>query len=325
MKNFFRKFHILFDKKKRSKHLRHRNMWLSTIRGRQILHNLTKRRPKYISVKNNALPTLEWDTGFLALDKRDSNIDLDPIIHKTERIISDNKHYIDAYVAAHGKNPIETPEDVIKRSNNRVSGKPYMVTLDLEPYYKHVPFIKLALNKEIVSIVSDYLGEIPKINDIRLLHSPNTSMKGGSQYYHYDKDDVKSVKLFFVLSDTDPEVPSLRLISTKKSSEIMEDYGPWKPFFRFSDEYIESQTEPSDIVPLYGKKGDIWLADVCRCLHYGSRPARLPRTVLWVMYLTESRYKFPMRIHGGKKPDLRKHVDWKLSEVEKYMLSGPYI
>jgi hypothetical protein len=64
------------------------------------------------------------------------------------------------------------------------------------------PFVSIALQPELVSVVAAAMGEVPRLDYVLLTLSRNTDKKlSYSQLWHRDHDDVKVIKLFFYLTD----------------------------------------------------------------------------------------------------------------------------
>lgn len=68
------------------------------------------------------------------------------------------------------------------------------------------PFIKLALDPTLLSIIANYIGMVPVIYTMELYYSAPNSFGGepkGSQCYHLDHEDVWSSKVFLFIDDVD--------------------------------------------------------------------------------------------------------------------------
>ena len=156
------------------------------------------------------------------------------------------------------------------------------------------------MDRGLLEIVSNYLGEIPILNEVRLLHSPNSEfVKGGSQEFHFDKEAKRSLKVFFNFSSNDPAIPSQQYFSAEESDVMLERFGLWKAYNRFSDQEVaeltRAQMQPNSF---FGQPGDVFAIDTCRCLHCGSRPATSPRLCAWAMFLPRSHYRFPLNVRS---------------------------
>ena len=130
------------------------------------------------------------------------------------------------------------------------------------------PFVAIALQPDLVSVVAAVMGEVPRLDYVLLTLSRNTGKEHSySQLWHRDHDDTKVVKLFFYLTDVlSPEDGPFTFIP-----------GPESDKFRYhlkshlSDNQIIRRFSKSVFTPMYGTRLSAFMVETSRCLHMGSR------------------------------------------------------
>ncbi|MGH2568803.1 MAG: hypothetical protein ACRDGA_10730, partial [Bacteroidota bacterium] len=65
----------------------------------------------------------------------------------------------------------------------------------------HPDILKLALHDEFLVPASIYLGQVPRLAQLRLFWSPKNQTITGSQKFHYDHRDTSQIKIFLNLID----------------------------------------------------------------------------------------------------------------------------
>jgi hypothetical protein len=220
----------------------------------------------------------------------------------------------------------------IFESSNKISSqvsKQYLRDIPIEDNLSmDSPFLKLALNPKLLSVVTQYLGVAPILREIKMRYSPNQEMMGGSQYFHTDKEDLRSIKVFIFISDADDVSGPLTALSAKASENVIRSIrGPWQGIGRFEDEEVLSRVSSDDIQKIYGPSGTVAFLDVTRCLHFGSRPnlkepeAVKPRLVVWFLYQSRLALEFPFSVFGNKRYSYHTLLNAKSSDVDKYLLA----
>ena len=185
------------------------------------------------------------------------------------------------------------------------------------------PFFKLALNKELVSIASHYLGFVPILSNINLWYSPNDgSLQEGSQLYHLDWADVKQCKLFIPLHEIDEETGPTTFLSALESNKVVDaiNYRLSEKENRVEDDIVYSIANKSEVQSAVGKPGEIFFCDSCRCFHYGSRKALKPRSLLMIQYLSPFSFTHPIFYKGKSKFSHLSSPD--ASEFEKMVIGA---
>ena len=190
-------------------------------------------------------------------------------------------------------------------SNTRIKSfkKKYLQSINYDLSLDN-PFFKLALNEELVSIASNYLGFVPILSNINLWYSPNDgSSQEGSQLYHLDWADVKQCKLFIPLQEIDEDTGPTTFLTALESNKVVDaiDYRLSEKVNRVEDDAVYSIANKTEVECAVGKPGDIFFCDSCRCFHYGSRKALKPRSLLMIQYLSPFSFTHPIFYKGKSK------------------------
>ncbi|HEY9786200.1 MAG TPA: hypothetical protein V6D17_12405, partial [Candidatus Obscuribacterales bacterium] len=90
-------------------------------------------------------------------------------------------------------------------------------------------FLNFALDPLVVSVVADYLGELPILTQIRTRCSRATGSTQwkNSQLYHLDKTDATQIKIFMWLSDVAAENGPLTVVPAKESARLVKKLNYW--------------------------------------------------------------------------------------------------
>lgn len=184
-----------------------------------------------------------------------------------------------------------------------------------DPFHK--PIKDFILSKELIAIVSQYLGTVPIIYYTGIWYSPNKTMETGrSQEYHLDNEDIKQVKCFIPLKDITEHSGPLTIIPSKESKEIYKKLKKEKHIKHKSakvpDEVIFQYTEKKNEKKLTAHVGEVAMVDTCNCYHYGSRPAPETRLLLHIQffspYSTEVPFLLKGNLQGGNDNSLEKNI-----------------
>ena len=137
---------------------------------------------------------------------------------------------------------------------------------------------KLANHPKVLSIVTQYLGCKPMINNILGWRSfVIDDEPEHPQKYHRDVDDWKLVKLFLYLTDVDmgggPHYYVKGSAYTNTCTEIR----------RYSDKEIEEEFGKENIVPHIAPKGTVVLEDTYG-MHKGAVPKTHDRAIVQIVY-----------------------------------------
>jgi hypothetical protein len=171
-------------------------------------------------------------------------------------------------------------------------------------------FARVALQEDIIRVVSSYFGEVPYLSDIEVVMSYGTENKSwqDSQLWHQDYVDTKTVKFWVYLTDVKERSHGpFTLIPAQHSDRVK------NAFFRgrITDEEMVRQGQAGHAQEVFGAKYASFYVDTYRCYHQGSR-LELGRTrVAYVAtYVSHaSLYPFANGItQNTELSDLQKHV-----------------
>ena len=210
------------------------------------------------------------------------------------------------------------------------SGKSYFRSLkSISDYSLDSPEFQLATSPEILKSVASYLGHLPLLLDISArisLSDPDTpgNQLSGSQMFHRDLDDIKSVKVWILCSQVETENGPTVLLPAGTSHEVAREIGYKQgdkvpddtAFLRYQDELFEA----------VGPIGSSFATDTCSSFHYGSRVRKSKeRLVLYFQYVSSSSVYFrPLGPRSGNRS--KKYFEVaspdKLTESQRILLRG---
>jgi len=133
-------------------------------------------------------------------------------------------------------------------------------------------FVRFALQKPILQIVTSLFGQVPHLTILELaLTRANEDPKGpvASQRWHYDLGDNRTIKLFTYLTDVrdDDDGPFIFIPHDPHKPRL-----PWFPVHK-TDALVAPTGLLDRKMTVYGKAGTSFLIDTYNCLHCGSRLA----------------------------------------------------
>ena len=146
------------------------------------------------------------------------------------------------------------------------------------------PLVALSLKKDLLEIVTSYLGSAPFFEYVLLTHStPSKSPLKSSQLWHQDHDNDRMIKFFVYLSDVNSiEDGPFTLLPKTANEKIKNSFFPK----HLSDEAVEKDYSLAQKVEIKGQKFSAFLVDTSKCYHMGSRVleghSRLMSTSLFV-------------------------------------------
>lgn len=133
------------------------------------------------------------------------------------------------------------------------------------------PFVRNALQQDVLTLVAHYLGQVPHLNGISLFATRRSSRPSWtvSQRWHRDYDDRRMVKLFVFTTPVTQESngPFTFIPASYCDSLRIPLYPVHKP-----DAYMEKIAPGHPVVACYGPAlENALLIDTYRCFHLGSR------------------------------------------------------
>lgn len=240
--------------------------------SKRIFFNRTKKRTQFVGKEHTANnQRIEEDLGFSRFEFGDQNLLQAAAAHCKQ-------HY---------------PQDLILKKcsnsnkNNTLLSMPIDLTADSNDKVK-----ALALSDHLIEPITNYLGSLPALLGSYVWLSPNdvdTSLVG-SQFYHFDREDVKQVKCFIPLDDIDENSGPLNVVSALESHKFLKSWGnsggQMSLKQRFTDNEVHTFVNRDQVVALTGSIGDVILVDTTNCLHFGSRRASKPKYHLTLHYVS---------------------------------------
>jgi hypothetical protein len=132
------------------------------------------------------------------------------------------------------------------------------------------PFIKVALENDLIRVVSSYLGQVPHLNGMTMFATRATEDPEWrvSQRWHRDYDDKRMVKLFIFVTDVEePEHGPLTLIPARVGEQMRDRLYP----IHKTDDLMKTMLPDMEPISLFCKRLSCYLVDTHRCYHLGSR------------------------------------------------------
>ena len=149
------------------------------------------------------------------------------------------------------------------------------------------PFVAIALQPELVSVVAAAMGEVPRLDYVLLTLSRNINKElSYSQLWHRDYDDTKVIKLFFYLTDvTSSDDGPFTFVPGPDSDKL-----GFRLKSHLSDDQIGRWIPKSAFKAMYASRLSAFMVDTSRCLHMGSRVAPGHERLLYTAtYISEPR------------------------------------
>jgi len=179
---------------------------------------------------------------------------------------------------------------------------------------------KLAVHPEILVPITKYFDMLPILAAATVCRSPNaTLIDQSSQMFHLDPEDLTQIKLFIYLNDVDDETGPFTAVSSDLSARMIAelDYG----IGRLTDEQVAKVVGPHKARPFLGPAGTGIFCDTNRCFHFGSRPGKRPRDMLFFMYILPTSTWFPLFPGDGEpKTMVSRFLHDQMSPLERILL-----
>ena len=157
----------------------------------------------------------------------------------------------------------------------------------------HPDILELALHDEFLVPASVYLGQVPRLAQLRMFWSPKNQTLTGSQKFHYDHRDTSQIKIFLNLIDICEESGPLCFLPADMSSRFNSRIGYNQG--RNEDDLVYSVCPSEALVINTGEAGMGVMVDTGRCLHYGSRQNKKDRLILMIGYIRPNCVKLENR------------------------------
>jgi hypothetical protein len=175
---------------------------------------------------------------------------------------------------------------------------------------KYGSIFKLACDPVLLSCVCDHMETVPVLHRAIISYSPNEILEGETQLYHMDYEDTKQIKCSIFLEEVTHDTGPLTIISARESREIFEilrQKGQARRRLQyFDDEQIYGAGRVKEGLEITGPRGTVLFADTCNCFHFGSRPGKGPRFLLYFQYSSAFSVEMPVQQLG--KAEIPRHL-----------------
>ena len=194
-------------------------------------------------------------------------------------------------------------QQVIRKGHSGSGRKNYYLQLFGKEFEEESPFIQIALQPRLLSLVNGYMGMWSYLQSVQVwLNFPTLGDARETQLWHRDDDDLMNVKVFIYLNDVDEQTglfcfaPRTHPIGDLTINVRTDESG------RVSDTEMAAGVSPSRWKVCTGPAGTVILADTIG-YHKGLKPIRGHRVLLMLHY-TSGKPRYPsslsLRGHGGR-------------------------
>jgi hypothetical protein len=151
------------------------------------------------------------------------------------------------------------------------------------------PLLRVALDQQLLEVVSGYLGLWPCLHSVAAwLNYPTDAPPELSQLWHRDPEDLKLLKAFIYLTDVDDECgPFTYVPGTHPFGARNQTLARLKTKQRLTDETMASSLPPAEWRVCTGKAQTLILADTVG-YHRGGKPTAGHRRILITFTYTSS-------------------------------------
>lgn len=182
------------------------------------------------------------------------------VINETDIIVNNyinEKKHLGIFVTSHGQKTKQHFDSLLLRKS--------LDDLTLES-----PFIKLALHPEIIECVSEYLGQVPRLNTIEVWYSRYTPNPLSSTLFHTDAEYSKQAKLFIYGNDViNQDNGPFNLYDAKDSKRAMKHF-KYRSNSSIDSAELKNLLKEENLISIQGKKGTAFIVDTSNTLHSGS-------------------------------------------------------
>lgn len=201
--------------------------------------------------------------------------------------------------------------DYKNNKNNVIENKSYLrIIADIDDFDLNNPIMKFALDDELISGISDYLGVVPQLNSVNVMWSPSSNTTGlsgkwtGSQLFHLDGTSDGIIKVWLLCNKVDQENGPTVLLPANESYKVGKQI-KYHPPQRVLDESIFDNVEHK-FVKAIGEPGTIYATDTTRCLHMGSRTSKESERLAIMIFYDTFRSSWYITNHNKPKFNYKK-------------------
>ena len=189
------------------------------------------------------------------------------------------------------------------RKDSVIENKSYLrVIANIDDLSLDNPIMKFALDDQLISGISKYLGVAPQLNSVNIMWSPPSDITGlsgkwtGSQLFHLDGDSDGIIKVWILCNKVGEENGPTVLLPAEDSYKIGKKI-KYHPPQRVLDESIFNSLEHKFIKAI-GDPGTIYATDTTRCLHQGSRTAEKSERLAIMLFFDTFRSSWYVTNHN---------------------------
>lgn len=176
------------------------------------------------------------------------------------------------------------------------------------------PLLKVALDKKLLEIVSQYLGLWPRLYAVGAwINFPTRDEATDSQLWHRDPEDLRQIKVFIYLRDVDENCgPFSYIPRTHPFSEGAGKIPEHKHHKRITDEEMKRTFPPDSWMTCVGPAKTMILADTVG-YHRGGKPTSGARILITCTYTSG----VPS---GGHKVRVKGRPAWATADIQQAAL-----
>lgn len=261
--------------------------FLTTLKilGSPHQYRLRKQLAKDIMAEGKSCLFIPEEDGYRIFGPEDFR-EIGPIVRYCAKVYQDSrKTFSDEYLQKHPTKKFLFP------------------ILEGVEFLRHPALLQLMVSRPFLDAAITYLGAVPRLAGARLCWSPKNETNLSSQLYHFDYEDLKQVKVFINIFETNQDQGPFTFLPADISERVQRSIGG--VIGRVQDERIYEGGGRNHEVKLVGSAGSGAFVDTCRCLHYGSRFNRRDRVVLIIQFLkwhssyqTTASFQVPANLPG---------------------------
>ena len=158
---------------------------------------------------------------------------------------------------------------------------------------KYRPLLEFAVSDNMLAMVCDHLGTVPRLLHLDVWLSPPMPKLTGSHRYHLDKPDGEILSVFINVNDVGPKEGPFTFLPANVSKRVCQktryDLIYYRGGKRLEDVDVESAAGSESPIQLKGPAGTGGIVNTSRCLHLGSRCTE-PRVVLALKYVLAHKF-----------------------------------
>lgn len=156
-----------------------------------------------------------------------------------------------------------------------------------DDFARHPELLALGLNPRVLAAVSRYLGTLPVLRTVDVFWTPpsnGAAQPEGSQFFHFDHDDYRELKMFFYIEDMDEQGGPFTFLP-KPVADIVKKQAKAFKGKRYADEEVYGVCSTEDAIKFTGPAGTGAIVDTSNCLHFGGRVDHRGRLLVQHLFL----------------------------------------